>query len=380
MTISFVSNFINHHQVAIADEFYKVSNCEFTFICTMPMPESFKKSGYPNYNDRPYVLQAWESEDCNKKALEIITKTDVAIFDGFEALDFEIYRIKHCDKITFDVSEHWFKRGLINILSPRFLKFIKNYYLYLRNEKVYKLCASSHVASEMNIFGAFKGKCYKWGYFPEIPSLDIERIIADKFGEKINFMWCSRFIHWKKPELVIELASKLRDKGIKFSIDMYGGGPMFDTIQNSIKEMNLENHIFLRGNVPNSKIIEEMRKHDFFLLTSDQNEGWGAVANEAMGSGCVLIGSDKAGAIPYLIKDGITGITFKSSDADDLFNSTIKILNDKLKCQEIAINAYNYMRECWNAETAVRNLTTMVSQLKKGKTQSPFAEGPCSNA
>ena len=54
--------------------------------------------------------------------------------------------------------------------------------------------------------------------------------------------------------------------------------------------------------MPNAKILQEMRKHEIFLFTSDRNEGWGAVSNESMSNGCMLVGSDGIGSIPFLVK------------------------------------------------------------------------------
>ena len=53
-----------------------------------------------------------------------------------------------------------------------------------------------------------------------------------------------------------------------------------------------------------------MKKHHIYCLTSDKNEGWGAVLNEAMSSGCCPVSSIEAGATPYLVKDGVNGFSF----------------------------------------------------------------------
>lgn len=40
-------------------------------------------------------------------------------------------------------------------------------------------------------------------------------------------------------------------------------------------------------------------------------KGWEAVANEAMSNGCVLAAADTIGSTPYLIKEGVTGFSFR---------------------------------------------------------------------
>ena len=49
-------------------------------------------------------------------------------------------------------------------------------------------------------------------------------------------------------------------------------------------------------------------------MTSNQEEGWGVVVNEAMNSGCVVIGSNLAGSVPYLIENGKNGLIYNCGD------------------------------------------------------------------
>ena len=47
-----------------------------------------------------------------------------------------------------------------------------------------------------------------------------------------------------------------------------------------------------------------MEKSHIHLFTSNHLEGWGAVVNEAMNSGCAVVANREAGAVPYLIEHG----------------------------------------------------------------------------
>ena len=87
-------------------------------------------------------------------------------------------------------------------------------------------------------------------------------------------------------------------------------------------------------NKPNDELIADMRKHNIFIFTSDRNEGWGAVANESMAAGCVLVASDDIGSTPYLIDAGKTGFSFRSPVSSSGFdNPDINALDDL--CQKV---------------------------------------------
>ena len=147
--------------------------------------------------------------------------------------------------------------------------------------------------------------------------------------------------------------------------------------------------------MPNAEILKQMRKHEIFLFTSDRLEGWGAVSNESMSNGCVLVGSSDIGSIPYLVKEGKTGMIFKSADWHTGFTgSSLKVdeqalnsitekfewlLNHPIDRKEIAINGYKNMRDIWSPSNAAKNLLILIDCLMNGQEPS-ITDGPCSKA
>ena len=59
MTIAFFSNFLNHHQVNVADELYKMPGIDYFFVETVRMTQWLLNSGYPDLSDRPSIIKAW---------------------------------------------------------------------------------------------------------------------------------------------------------------------------------------------------------------------------------------------------------------------------------------------------------------------------------
>ena len=128
MTIAFISNFINHHQVYLADELHKITDGNFTFVEMIKMPDSFRKTGYPDLTSRPYVLQAWKDHDSLIKVEQLANTVDVLLVGFHEAIKYEIQRCRNTNKITFEVSERWFKRGIINLMSPKLIEWLFYYH------------------------------------------------------------------------------------------------------------------------------------------------------------------------------------------------------------------------------------------------------------
>lgn len=377
MQIVFYTNFINHHQVLVADELYRSSGGRYRFIETMPMFDWLKKGGYEDYSSRPYVIQAWKDDASKKKAEELCVNADVAVF-GADSLDYLTMRAK-TGKLSFEVSERWLKKGILNLLSPRLLRNMWYYHTLFRKKPVYKLCSSAYAAGDQYKMLSYKDRCYKWGYFTRVDDYDIEESLDKRQDAVFRLMWCARFLKWKHPELAIKLAARLKAKGYAFTLDMYGSGVELEGMQHLVRRLDVTDVVRFCGNLPNDRILEQMRSHDMFLFTSDRNEGWGAVANEAMSNGCVLVGSDAIGSVPFLLKDGENGCVFKSCDLDSLMEKVEYLLNDRAEMRRMAINGYITMKTVWSPENAARNLMTLIDDLQNGRDTS-VADGPCSKA
>lgn len=393
MTIAFFSNFLNHHQKPVADELYNLTGHQYTFIEVLPMPNRYKKNGYPTYTNIPYVLQAWQSEKNMQKAIDLASDVDVAVFCGPEVLSFEIIRARHTNKLTFELSERWLKKGWINLLSPRLIRNIYNYHTLFYKKPFYKLCASAYVPNDQYLLHTFYNRCYKWGYFTQVDPLNVTTISYDT--KIIRMMWCSRFIKLKHPELPIVLAHLLKQKGEHISIDMYGSGPLLKRTKKMAAEYGVDDIITFCENMQNEQILSAMRDHEIFLLTSDKNEGWGAVANESMANGCVLVCSDSIGSAPYLVKDSFNGLLFKSPntsygfrkggltiDHESLYSLCHKIewlLNNPTERKRIAERGYKTISQIWSPRNAAQNLMHLIDDLQQHK-DCTINDGPCSKA
>ena len=122
-----------------------------------------------------------------------------------------------------------------------------------------------------------------------------------------------------------------------------------------------------------------MEKAQIFLVTSDRNEGWGAVVNEAMNSCCSVIANHAAGAVPYLIQNGSNGFIYKDGDIDELFDKVIWLLTHESFRRQMGKEAYLTIINQWNAKTAASRLLTLSQRLLEGK-GTPYSDGICSQA
>lgn len=378
MTFTFLTNLVNHHQIPLADEMHYLLGDDYHYIATEPLPDWLKKGGYSDTIERTYIIKAYESDEKYQEATSLVNESDV-VMHGAAPFSFVKQRLDE-NKVTFGYKERIFKDGYYHLLSPRALANYYKYYTRYRDKKYYMLCASAFTAPDTAKLFAFPNKCFKWGYFTSVDlNCDINNCMNAK--EPNSILWVARFINWKHPETAVLATAKLKAKGYSFKLRMIGGGELKNETEKKINEYGLTDCITLLGNMPNKEVLEWMKRSSIFIFTSDRNEGWGAVLNEAMSNACTAIASNRIGASPFLIKDGLNGFTYKDGDTDDLANKIAWLLEHPDENAKLGVAAYKTMAEEWNPQKAAHRLLTLSQiALNESTLLSPYKSGPCSKA
>lgn len=371
MKITFFSNYLNHHQLPFCLEMAERLGEDFKFVVTTKISEKRLKLGYKDMdNDYPFVVKAY---DDGKKALEIGNESDVVIIGSAPTMYIK-ERLKE-GKLTFRYSERIFKKGF-NVKS--FLSVLLKRAIFERRN-IYLLCSSAYSANDYNMAGAYRNRCFKWGYFPEVKEYEnIDKILKEKKQNRI--LWAGRFLDWKHPDLVIEVARKLKENNYDFEINMIGIGEMYDSVSKMIKQYNLQDNVKLLGSMSPGEVRKNMEDSLIYLFTSDRGEGWGAVLNESMNSGCAVVASHEIGSVPFLITNNKNGLIYKDGDSDDLFNKVKYLLDNNDVCKKLGKNAYLTMANLWNARIAAERIISLSEQLLNGQTLTVYEDGPCSIA
>lgn len=370
MRITFFSNFLNHHQLPFCQEMLKIKDVDFKFVATEPIEKERLALGYADMNTYDFVVRSYDNEE---EAFKLANESDVLII-GSAPSKYIKKRLKS-NKLTFRYSERIFKSGF-NLKT--WLALIKNY--SISEKKAYLLCSSAYTAFDFNVAFCYKNRTYKWGYFPENINYDIKKILARKQrNKKIQLLWVGRFLDWKHPEKAIYVAKKLLDMNVDFSLTMIGIGNELPKIEQLVKEYKLSTRVNLVGSVNYKKVREYMEKANIFLFTSDYNEGWGAVLNEAMNSGCVVVASHAIGSVPFVIRDNYNGLIYRDDDISDLCNKVLFLVNDKKTQYELGRNAYITISKTWNAKIAVKNLLSLIKSIENN-VECQIIDGPCSKA
>lgn len=374
--IVFVSNFLSPHQKPFCDEMYRLCEGDFHFIATKPMDNERKRLGYSDLDETAYVIRAYESAAQKSVAQDAIAAADVIIIGS--ALDAFIIPHLKTGKMIFKYSERLLKKAL----TPRtFLRFICGTWLHhgrFSKYPVYMLCASAFTAHDFARLGYYKDKLFCWGYFPDLRLYDDVDALLDR-KKKNTILWAGRFIDWKHPEYCIQLAQVLKEQGYAFEINMIGTGEMQESIREMIKTKGLDAYVHVLGSMSPQMVRDYMEASAVHIITSNREEGWGAVLNESMNSACAVVAGSLVGAAPYLIDDTENGLLFQNEDVTDLIVKVKRLLDNPEWTEKIGKNAYATIRDTWNYKVAAGNLLSLIQNLEKGEEVHTIV-GPCQPA
>jgi glycosyltransferase involved in cell wall biosynthesis len=160
-------------------------------------------------------------------------------------------------------------------------------------------------------------------------------------------------------------------------MQIIGIGEMEQQLRQMISAKGLQNQVRMTGAMSPDEVRACMEKADIFLFSSDRNEGWGAVLNEALNSACAVVACREIGSVPYLIEDGVNGMIFDNRGTNTLYSCVERLLRDKERKTTMQNNAYETMKNVWNADAATDRLLRLIDCIQKGGDPG-YASGPCS--
>jgi N-acetyl-alpha-D-glucosaminyl L-malate synthase BshA len=133
----------------------------------------------------------------------------------------------------------------------------------------------------------------------------------------------SNFRPVKRVTDVVKIFEGVR-RSLPATLVFVGDGPERDAAQQEVDRSGLRKDVRFLGKVDN--VGDVLRGADLFLLPS-QSESFGLAALEAMGCGVPVVAS-RAGGIPEVVADGVTGFLADVGDVPAMTARAVSILTD----------------------------------------------------
>ena len=141
-----------------------------------------------------------------------------------------------------------------------------------------------------------------------------------------------RLVPFKGFDDLIDACGELARRQIHFVCDIIGDGPLRETLQAKIEQLDLASRVNLLGSLSQGAVLEKLQAADIFALASTADaqgatDVFPTVILEAMASARPVVSTRLAG-IPELVVDGQTGILAAPSDSTAVAQALERLLRD----------------------------------------------------
>ena len=138
-------------------------------------------------------------------------------------------------------------------------------------------------------------------------------------------------------DCVIKAFKKVHDYFSESTLGVVGDGSQRAVLEKLVAELNLTDHVTFYGRIEHSKIQNYYDQYDIFVNASNADNLPGVIL-EAFASGLPVI-STRAGGIPYMVEDGITGLLGAIGDYEALGEKVIKLVKNPELASRLVNNA-----------------------------------------
>ena len=165
--------------------------------------------------------------------------------------------------------------------------------------------------------------------------IDLERFPAPRScnGNRIpRIVSVGRLVAFKGFDDLIDACAELARRRIDFVCDIIGDGPLRETLQAKIEQLDLASRVNLLGSLSQGAVLEKLQAADIFALASTTDaqgatDVFPTVILEAMASARPVVSTRLAG-IPELVVDGQTGMLAPPGDSTALAQALEQLLRD----------------------------------------------------
>jgi len=179
-------------------------------------------------------------------------------------------------------------------------------------------------------------------------------------------------------DVLIDACGRLRDRGTKFSLRIYGYGDQAACLQAQIEYAGLDQRVTLMPPVTHAQLPSLLAKADVFalpcrVLDNGDRDGIPNAMLEAMAVGLSVVSTPVSG-ITEVIRTGVNGVLVPSEDPDALANALEELSRNRALCTELGHRARATVVSRFSWERNIETLVELLNIAMARDTQ-PIFEG-----
>ncbi len=177
--------------------------------------------------------------------------------------------------------------------------------------------------------------------------VDIPEVLYFKLRpSELKIVCVASFLPVKGHAYLIDALAILRERGIKFQLDLFGDGILRGELVSQVNSLGLQESVSFMGNVDHDELTQSLAKNDYAIcclpsldLGGGLHEGIPVSLMEAIAKGIPCV-STKTGSIPELIDHPKGGILVRDKSAVDLADAIDLLYSSESGWLSVRENAF----------------------------------------
>lgn len=188
--------------------------------------------------------------------------------------------------------------------------------------------------------------------------LDIEHFARGRGAKRLDppqLLYAGNLLESKGIDVLIEAYALLLGRGVRVSLKVLGEGPYETQLHVAAARLGVEEVVRWSPFVGQDAMPNEYGASTVVVLpTRGQAEGLGLVLAEALLAGCAVVGT-RAGGIPEVVRDNVTGLIAPDGDAVALANHIERLLADTKLRERLVQDGDAFVRDLFSPAPAVQH-------------------------
>jgi len=235
------------------------------------------------------------------------------------------------------------------------LRKIKSNFTLLFSSHI--LLYSKNIIKERNLTKYTSKISIAHGHLIDFSNFNVTKCL-DERRNLIGFI--GRFSEEKGIINLVRAIPKILSNRKDITFMLIGEGELSDKINFLIKEYGVEEKVLVYNWVPHQELPKYLNEFKLLVVPS-YSEGLPNVIIEAMACGTPVLATS-VGAIPEIIKNGITGFILKDNSENCISENILKIIEDHT-LKNVSVNAYIFIKNIFSFEKILPIYNDIMIQL-----------------
>lgn len=172
-----------------------------------------------------------------------------------------------------------------------------------------------------------------------------------------------RLVPQKDFDTMFKGMNRLSKKGFDFKVVIAGDGELEDELKNLVKKQNMDSYVTFAGRLDEDRLVDLLQRANIYV-NSSVAETMSTAIMQALSSELLCLVSDIE-ENTLLVKDGVTGYTFKAKDDKDLADKLSRICTRT--DDQIAKRGREFIVKNYSSNKMASNYQELTENVFKGR-------------